>query len=658
MGLITEVWTRPGDANFGRVIDGVPISEQTAHKAMTELGGGSFKVPNTFGRFDEILKIDEATPANSVSSLVRIYDPSDLTAPVFEWLPTALVPTESKTDLDIDVTGAGIKSIMDYARVEAYDWDGSDDWVPSIPDWIYGGGNVLSNPGFEQSPVVPKVFKITIDASAGTFTLSDGTDTTSAIAYNVAAGDLDNTIETDITAITDIAVTGAGPGVYLMEMVDPPFGVNLTLDDAGLTGTGAIETTQEGFIDPSPWTRAKAIVAGSPSNPGFYNAFEVSTVHAFDGVYSLKVDPGAVGLASNRNAGAQQVVSVNPGQTYQTKLYIYATSATDKFVLAVFGLGGEYIARTTLDGTTFTANTWSEFALPNVVIPDDVTQVIFRIFCIDSYPTDPSAFYIDAAEFKEGKAATTVGAIISDLFDDATVDHVADGRIVWEDLANPGNPYLSIDFDDSLDSNGDAWFEDAVSVRLWMRMTYRQVLDQFVQDYDVEWRIIPDDVEAGSWLLQIFNPGGMGTDYTSAQSPAIQGSASDVGRSIRRFMPSATNHLVEGEGRITARRDTVGLEAAVGRIEGSRLDRQLPVSVAQAAQQDATDTTSNATPYGYVLVAPQEAPLAAYDMGDVLTIHDPPEVDDAGRFIDVQIVDTPNSTIYEVQFFPTTPAGS
>lgn len=656
--LTAEIWTRPGDANFGRLIDGPPHVQQTLHKAMSQVGSGSMKLPNTFDRFDEILKTDEATPANSVSSLVRVFDTSDLTSPVGEWLPDALLPTENKSDLNVDVSGQGIKSIMDYARVEAYDWDGSDDWIPSFPDWIYGGDNLLSNPGFENVQATPTAYTLQITATGGTYTLTDGTDTTDPIAFDAEASTIQTRLETDIAALTDVIVAGVG-GVFFITYVDPAFGPTLTVNTGSLTGgTATLTLTQEGTYNYGPWTRAAALAVGIPKDLGNYDAFQVSTAQSHSGTYSLLINPGPVGEASNRNAGAQQVVFVKAGGTYQASIWVYPTDAADEFRLAIFGVGEAQIAASNWSGETLTPNQWNELTISDVVMPDGVDQIIYRLQCTNQGPDNPSVFYIDDATLDEGLTPTTIGAIVSDLYDDAVTNHA--GRVVWEDLANSPSPYLSIDFTDSVDSNGDAWFESAVSVRLWMRMSYRQVLDQFVRDYDIEWRVVPNDVEAGTWKLQIYNPGSMGTDYSAAQSPAIQGASSDVNRSIRRFLPGATNYMVEGELRITARRDTTGLESAVGRIEGSRLDRQLPsqAAVAAGALQDSVDEASNASPYVYDLVSPQETPLTAYDIGDILTIHDPPEVDDTGRLIDVEIVDTPNATIYQVQFFPTTPAGS
>jgi hypothetical protein len=86
--------------------------------------------------------------------------------------------------------------------------------------------------------------------------------------------------------------------------------------------------------------------------------------------------------------------------------------------------------------------------------------------------------------------------------------------------------------------------------------------------------------------------------------------------------------LVEGEGRVTSRYTDTTLETALGRIESGRLDRELPSveATTEAAYADANDFLVDGLAYQYDLVEPQDIPLVAYIIGDLLTIHDPPEV--------------------------------
>lgn len=656
MGLFCTVYTRPGHPTFGQTIADPPTQAFTFHDGVGLPGDGTMTIPDTYDRFDDIVAVDTVTPSNSVSSLVRVWDDTTGTPTlVMEWLPRSIVPVSAKNDHDVSVAGRGIKSILNYARVEAWDWDGSADWVSTVPDWTYGGRNILANPSFEENTIIPKTFVLTVTATSGTFTISDGVDTTSAIAFNASAATIEAALEADIASITDIVVTGTGtaPITRFMEMVVPPFGVVLTVDGSGLSG-GDVEIVapDDGGRFPDPWTRSQSLVTGAPSVEGNYIEWEVSDVHAFDGTYSLRIHPAPPGATFNRNGGAQQRVRVTPGQTYQMSVWIYPTSGTDEFRMTLVGIGEELIATTGQSGQTLTPNTWNNLTLSDVSIPDNVTEAIFRVQCTNEFGNPPSIFYVDAAELNEGLAATTIGQILEDLFADATVDHVGDGRIVWEDEANPGTPYLSLDFTDTVDSNGDAWADSDIRIKLPMRFTYFQVMDQFAQTYGYEWRIVPDDLNNGTWVWQVYNPGGMMTDYTAAASPAIQGGASDTRRQIQRFIPDGTNHMVEGLGLNTARATNTGLDTALGRIESSRIDRELPSlgSVATAAAQDAANTLADGVQYGYELTDPQSRPLVAYLLGDLLSIHDPPDVDDEARLADVTVVSAPESTTYQVTF--------
>lgn len=655
MSIWAEVWTRPGDASFGRVIDYLPSTNFGLFDALNRVGRGNASVADTFDRFDEILLIDPNTPANSVASLVRYFSDSDPTTPIFEWLPNLILPKTDKIDRTVEITGDGIDKILEYARTEAYDWDGSDDWVPEFPDWIYGGRNVVQNPSFEAENAQPIIYELLITATGGTYTLSDGTDTTSAIAFDATESTIETRIEADIAAITDVVVDPIDGG-FTIEFKVPAVGVSLTVNTGSLTGGSATLTlTQEGVLQPDPWTKSQQINVGTPKVFGCYDTFEVTTEQARTGTHSLKIDPCDVTNAGLRFAGVQQVINVQPGGTYQASIWVRPTSATNTFRFVLRTLGGEEIERD--QQSNIPANTWTEFSISDLIIPDGLTQIILRFADITAVGSNPAVFYVDDGAMNEGLSPTTAGEILGDLYDDATSNHSPD-RVVWE-IGSSGTPYLTLDFTDSVDSAGAAWVHSEIQIRIWMRMTYLQVIEQLSRGWGYEWRVVPNDVENGTWKLQVYNPGTMKTDYTSAASPAIQGGSSDVRRAIRRHLP-ATDYMVEGESRITARDRDSDLLTALGRIESSRLDRQLPSqsATADAAFEDKVDAIPNSSSYSYVLVNPQDEPLTDYVIGDLLTIHDPPQVEDSARLFDITATFSPGAEEWEVDFVPATAVGS
>lgn len=87
-------------------------------------------------------------------------------------------------------------------------------------------------------------------SDGGTFTLSDGTDTTSAIAYNASAATIETRLETDIASITNVTVTGTGTSSdpWVITFVNPgDQDVDmLIVDDTSLNGTSTIEETVKG----------------------------------------------------------------------------------------------------------------------------------------------------------------------------------------------------------------------------------------------------------------------------------------------------------------------------------------------------------------------------------------------------------------------------
>lgn len=648
-----EVWTRPGDPDFGRVIDDPTFREASIRDAPNQLGGGNFQMPSSFTRFDDILKIDGAA---SVSSLVRVWD--DTTTPdsiVYEWLVDSVQPTSSKNDPYVDVSGSGIKAILTYPKTQPYDWDGSLAWACSACDWIWGGQQVLSNPGFEESFPVATVYILNITATGGSFTLTDGTDTTSAIGapFTDLAVTIANEIEADITALPDVVVdrTSIANPTYTIRFVSPPFGPTLAVNTGSLTGgTATMTLDTAGFLDVSPWTLEYNFADTNPGIPESWT-FQAATSPVRTGTYSLEVKAPPTTPISNRNPGIQQIISVKPNQIYQGSVWVWPTSATDRFRLYLATPGEEVVATSGNTGTTLTPGQWNEITLVDVTIPPGVTQVAFRLDQPNPDPYTFSTYFVDDASFFEGFAPTSAGGIVEVLYG-TYIDPALWPTIVWDDGSGTDTPYLTLDFDDVNDSNGDPWVDTEIVMRVYVRQTLWMVLTQLAGSYGIEFRVVPDDEEAGTWLLQMFNPEGMGTDYSAAATPAIQGGSSDTNRRIRRFLPN-TWHMVEGLQRLTARASDAGLLSALGFIGGERIARGLPdlAGVEAAAAEDATTTVIAGDYWSYELVLPQAVPGTDYVLGDTLAVHDPPEVDGTGRFWDWGATFTPEGgETHEVQF--------
>ena len=640
-----EVWTRPGAADYGKKIADLPILEASVQVPYSGVGKGSMSLAANYARVDEIIMIDPVDSSNSVWSTIKVVDD---TGWLYEWLPGPRIPQGGKNATSIEFAGDGLEAIWSFARVEPWDWDGSANFASTFPDWIWGGRNLLSNPGFEgstPSPIIDEVW-ITEDSPptdpTGTFTLSDGTNTTDALAWNAGAAVVEAELE-EAGIYDDCLVAGSGTtdDPWVIEAVAPFEGVTLSVDDTSVTGgTGHVRRVQFGSLQPNGWTRSATVSAGVPRTFGAYDSFRVTDEQAHSGDFSLRIDPALVESNSVRYAGAQQVVTVKPGGVYQAKVWVYPTSATDTYRFIIRGIDGDFIKAFPggLTSTTLTPDTWNELIIEDVPVGTN-TAVIFRIAVTVPVGVDPEVFYVDDAEFNEGMAPTTVGDMLTQLYDDATTDHSLAGRMVWENESTllPGGPnfYLTLDFDVGVDSNGIAWDRDDVNQTFRPRMTYGQVIDQITEEGAYDWRVVPDDVAAGTYLLQVYNPGDLG----SVKAAGIIGGSVDTARSARYFAPSSTAQLAEGDADMSARVENSGLVATFGRIEGAILDQNWTTfsSLSSAAIMMNTEQLRGAEGVVYTLASPAQRPLHAYRPGDRISINDPPILDEYRRVSQIQL---------------------
>jgi hypothetical protein len=637
-----EVWTRPGDANFRKLIADVPFVNASYHEGLGQIGDGSLSLP---ADFDTTVLADPSIPSGS---LLRLMHPSGM---IGEWLLTGLTPTVDADDPTTEAQGVGVNSLLAYARLEPYDWDGSDDFTPTFPDWIWGGQNQLSNPGFENSVQTSTIYELVITATSGTFTLSDGTDTTAPISWNASAATIETRLETDIAAISDVLVTPTADG-FQIEFVNPPFDINLTVDPSSLGGgTATLAITFFGSYQPLPWMKSQQVSFGTAREFGLYDNFRVvgpSTSPSGPvrtGNFSLWINPGPVTGSASQFAGAQQIVRVNPGGTYQAGVWVYSVSGGD-YRLVIRGIDEDLIA---MVNATVPAATWTLVSMTDVVMetvngyqPD---QVIFRFANTDPSGT-PSDFYLDDAYLDEGLAPTTIGEILRLIYEDATTEHA--GRVVWEDQANPPNPYLVLDFSDTHDSHGQPWDRSDLRIRFPMRMSYSQIMAEVARQFGYEYRVIRNPAQDGQWLWQVFNPGTMGQDLSADPSVVVMAGTTETARRTGIRLPAATNMMVEGSERVTARDEDAGLVAALGRIEGAvyRPDAEDVPAAADQTMDDAAQVQEN---YTVTLVSPEVVPLVDYRVGDLVRVVDPP-IDQALRVVDIVLASSAQREEWVVQF--------
>jgi len=627
LNLRYAAYTLPWLLDFKQKVASIPVipGSGTGQVSLFTTAGHAGVTVNLakFGdRIDQVIADDEG-------SLIRVFDGADV---IDEWIAkrgSRDISADAKT---FPLSGAALASIFDQYVVPAFD-------APANPaaqgNWSWGGKNLLGNPGLEEGTVTPKWFQLDITATGGTYTLTDGTDTTSGIAFNADASTISTRIQTDLGDFTDVVVVqnGTSPRGFAIQMVDPPFGSTLAVNTGSLTGgTATVVVMDPGETGFGPWTRAGTLAVGKPSNEASYVVFGVSTAQAHTGAHSLAIDATPSTATSNRMPGAQQVPSVTGGAIAQASVRVYPTNGADRFRLGIFGVGEEFVAWNSSNGVLLTPNTWNQITVSDFFLPADASQIVYRIQNANPGPYNPSLFYVDDGEFYEGLVPTTPGDILSVLFD-------AHSEISnWVDYSS---------FDASADSNGDAWPED-ISFEVQWGEHYGHVLDRLV-DLGYEWELRPKTVPVGTLThdFHLYNSGGRDATYQNSGVPAaaINKGQSITGGEVIKRIPDYTDVVLEGAGGAWSKVTDATTESQFGVLEKHVANRQLlnePTRVL-AAEQFLAYEEANRRAVRVELVASRFHPraLVKFRPGDSIPFQIPPAIPKQDRR--VQRVDYTNT---------------
>ncbi len=236
--------------------------------------------------------------------------------------------------------------------------------------------------------------------------------------------------DTNLTGGTSTLTLDTSPDSYVITFFSPNDIGTFTVDDTNLTGgdaSAAVIQTATAEQQTGNWTVSQG--ADQVIEPRVHGSATIAvvTTPVDTGTYSLQI------VAGSQLGGAQQVVSVTPGGLYQASLRIRST-VTGPFRFVIRDLYENLIAAYPSGGSGFTvtANTWTTVTIADVLIPDGVDAVIFRIAYVG---TGTQTFYIDNAEFNLGLAETTVGDMTVLLMEDADgTNHAA--REVWRNTAD------------------------------------------------------------------------------------------------------------------------------------------------------------------------------------------------------------------------------
>lgn len=628
-GLNFEAWSMPHVGALTRKFDFSKwVESYTLNDRFNDLTDGVLTLPDDFPLASTLFHVDEANHANDVGSMIRVLRG---TTPILHYLVTRSEDSWSDTEPTHKLNLEGLEWILDRCLVPNYDHPAD----PTVdPDWIYGADSVLYNTDFETSGITSAAFQLSIDATAGTFTVTlSAFGTSPAINWNADYTAVQTAIEA-ITGINDVAVSGAGTAEnpFVIEFLDPSetdVGT-VSANSGGLTGLASVQViTVGGQAFPDPWTRSLNPATGFFH--GTYNNFEVSTVQADTGTHSLYVN-GDLGNDVGSFPGAQQLVTAIGGRTYRASVRVYPEFAA-RYRFVIRTADETYIASVEAD---LTANSWQTLSLPTVLIPEHIRSVIFRVSCIANVH-GVQEFFVDTAVWAPGQAAATLGKMCDDI---RTAALAVGSPLTW----------LIPTWSTTLDSDGVAWDQE----RQWNvnhGQTFLQLFE-YCRKWNYEFRIRWDAGDS-RFEWDMWNPGAGGQTRANI---AITGKSGVMGSApIVQRPPKATYQKTEGvDGRWGEYASTT-LDDTWGRLEAFYQDRQ-GVNSAELdvlAERLINRTQENTASRSVTVSDPSLIPWTSYEPGDIVTLNlAPKDVKKALRVAAIVVSKGPNDAApkYDVHF--------
>lgn len=606
MALRYEAWTLPWSTTFERIIADIPVVIGTGVGTvrLNDVAGGKIGVPNAYARLTDIV-------STTVGRMIRVLDGVTI---VHEYLADRVVFSLDDEGWSF-VSGDDLMVMFDRAVMYPYDYEGSPS---TFPNHVFGGPNILDNPGFENQQTAPEIYDVWSDATGGTFTLTVDAQTTATITYNASATTVNDKLEA-LSTVTDVLVGGVGTEAdpWRIESVDPKFpAAMMTGNGTGLTGdtTGiVIDLLQNGTDEVTQaWTKSqRADARSTPAFHGEYTIFRQSS-----GAEPVRTGSYAQVVAGTQYSGLQQIPQVEQGGTYQPSIWVRSNAASQTFRLVIRDRYEAWIAQAEV---TPSVDTYTEIPITDAVIPAGVDEIVFRAANITATPT--GIWYFDDAEMLEGLAAANMGVILTALLADAISDHSGDTRGIildWVDITG---------WDSTNDSSAVAW-PDTESFTAFRGASYGQTFDRIVA-MNYERKLTPKaSPGATTHDLDWYATGKLGTDHTAANTPAINIGQSIIKGKIIRRIPHQTAVLVEGaEGAYYEQKDATG-EANFGRMEKYKGDVGITstTSLTALAQKmlDQEAAVRNTIDIKVIASPDHPRPLVDYTVGDKINVQLPP----------------------------------
>jgi hypothetical protein len=274
---------------------------------------------------------------NATGGTFTLSDGIDTTTAIAYDASSSTIKTRLETDIaaitTVNVSGTGVASnpwVIEFVN------PGSSNFATLIA----GDGSLTGGSS--------TVTVLTNGSDGGTFTLSDGTDTTTAIAFDAAAATVETRLETDITSITAVTVTGTGTEIdpWLIEFVTPGGQAVdlLEVDDANLNGTGYIYQDTAGYgstqVDLDMTTTANAHAWQSTTTD--YGEQEAESAPATGGTSvsdAFATNDVAMELDTQAETNTWTVGNLNAG-TYTARFFAADSDGTATYQIRVVNTTG------------------------------------------------------------------------------------------------------------------------------------------------------------------------------------------------------------------------------------------------------------------------------------------------------------------------------
>lgn len=645
--LRLEVWSRPGSNPFQRIDIAPPGPFSGTKRMATGIGRGQLTIPITYERVNELIRRIPNDPGSDVRRLARVYA-EGVTLPVFEFFLDNT--SDEAVETDLTLSGASIESIMADAIVEAWDWDGNAESESNFPDWIWGGRDIV---GPVETSFRPEITQLYTDASGGSFqfqvSVNDGAFEFGSINFDDSSFEVEQAFEA-LGNVDRVSVQGNGTqeSPWEIEILEPAGEYVVALGVESLTGGGAYLTpTQHGQLMPVGWTESR--VGTTMTGHGILTDFRASFGGGDDPVLPAECSAWIVFLGQEWFfPGIQTIRNVIPGGIYQgPPLYLHADGDSALVRIVIRDLNERFIAA---EEFLIPADTTvSTGGLVDVMIPEGIHQVIFRIGHIGE--GTPPRIYVGCPSLKEGLAPTSAGGIMDALFDDATVNHAFDGRVVWEMVGSPGTTFMVPSFTIGHDSAGQVWDNMEMDFVAKRGKNYQQVLaDLAGRGY--RWSVTPHNID-GFYFLNLYNPTWIKVDATALQTPAINvGSGITSGPIVRSHL-TGNVVTVEGNQMQFGRNQSQLSVDSIGRREVYQTDRSLTTASAamvRAAEEVVARLASGLSIALNIDPVTGPVPLVDYDVDWQVNVQVPPVVTKSSHRVAAITFNVAGETRYQASF--------